>query len=40
VHDFAKVSKNLAKYTSEILMNYQNDYVGRSNWLLEYQNFL
>jgi len=39
----SEVSKNLIReieiYIQRIiLLNYQNNYVGRSNWLLEYQN--
>jgi len=32
-------SKNLARYTDPkiILINYQNNYLERSNWLLEYK---
>jgi len=40
-NDF-KVSKNLALDTDLkiILLDYQNNYIGRANWLLERQNFL
>jgi len=37
---FAKAFKNLTKYRSENnLLDYQNNYVKRLNWMLEYQNF-
>ena len=41
--DFVKVSKNLdtdLKIYNIILLNSQNNYVTRSNLLLEYSNFL
>jgi len=39
---FAEVSKNLQLDIDLkiILINYQNNYVGHSNWLLEYENLL
>jgi len=38
---FAEVSKNLARYGSEVnLLDYQNNYVGYSSWLLKCQHFL
>jgi len=39
---FAEVSKNLQLDTDLkiILINYQNNYVGHSNCLLEYENLL
>jgi len=37
---FAEVSENLVTDLKIILLNYQNNYVKRSNWLREYQNFL
>jgi len=40
MYDFAEISKNLAGYIDLKIMNYQINYVGRSNWLLESQNFL
>jgi len=40
-NDFVKVSKNLARYRSEIiLLDRQNNYVRHSSWLLECQNLL
>jgi len=40
-NSFAKVSKNLARYRPENnFVRNQNNYVERSRWLLEYQNFL
>jgi len=32
---FTEVFKNVAKDLKIILLNYQNNYVRRSNWLLE-----
>jgi len=40
-NDFANLSKNLARCKSNfVTQSCQNNYVGRSNWLLQCQNFL
>jgi len=37
MYGFAKMSKNLTRFKNNL--DRQNKYVGRSNWLLEYQDF-
>jgi len=39
-NDFAVVSKKLGRYRSENNFVRQNNYIGRSSWLLKYQNFM